>query len=147
MAIGRCRIHTSVQHRTNFIENMYLILKNIHMVFAGFSVAGFVLRGFWHARKSTLLQNRATRILPHFSDALFLVTGIWLAVMLNLNVLQHQWLLAKFAGLFFYIGLGMVAFRFGRSPGIRTAAFIAAVLSFVYIVGAALKKSPLSWLA
>jgi uncharacterized membrane protein SirB2 len=126
---------------------MYLILKNIHMVFAGLSISGFVLRGVWRARDSRMLQNRATKVLPHVSDALFFVTGVWLVAMLNLNVLQHQWLLAKFAGLFFYIGLGMIAFRFGRTPGIRVCAFIGAVLSFVYIVGAAWNKTPWSWLA
>lgn len=125
---------------------MYLILKYIHMVFAGLSISGFVVRGFWRAGNSRMLQNRATKVLPHVSDALFFVSGLWLVAMLNLNVLQHQWLLAKFAGLFFYIGLGMVAFRFGRTPGIKIAAFIGAVLSFVYIVGAAVQKSPLSWL-
>ena len=125
---------------------MYLILKNIHMVFAGLSISGFVVRGFWRAGNSRMLQNRATKVLPHVSDALFFVSGLWLVAMLNLNVLQHQWLLAKFAGLFFYIGLGMVAFRFGRTPGIKIAAFIGAVLSFIYIVGAAVQKSPLSWL-
>lgn len=126
---------------------MYLILKNTHMVFAGLSISGFVLRGFWHARHSRMLQYRATKILPHVSDALFFVTGVWLVAMLRLNVLQHQWLLAKFAGLLFYIGLGMVAFRFGRTPGIKFAAFAGALVSFAYIIGAALQKSPLSWLA
>ncbi|NIL94303.1 MAG: regulator SirB, partial [Woeseiaceae bacterium] len=51
-----------------------------------------------------------------------------------------------FAGLVFYIGLGMIAFRFGRTPGIKVAAFLGAVLSFAYIVGAAVQKSPISWL-
>ena len=81
------------------------------------------------------------------NDTLFLATGIWLAVILNLDVPQHEWLLAKFAGLILYIGLGLIAFRFGRTRLIRTAAFSGAVLSFIYIVGAALMKSPLSWYA
>jgi uncharacterized membrane protein SirB2 len=126
---------------------MYLMLKNIHMVFAGLSISGFILRGFWRAGNSRMLQNRATKVLPHVSDALFFVTGVWLVAVLNLNVLQHQWLLAKFAGLFFYIGLGMIAFRFGRTPGIKIFAFIGAILSFVYIVGVAWNKTPWSWLA
>lgn len=126
---------------------MYLIIKNFHVAFAALAITGFLLRGYWHAADSQFLLNRATRILPHVSDALFLATGIWLAVMLNLDVLQHSWLLAKFAGLSFYIGLGMVAFRFGRAPAVRIAAFGGAVLAFVYIVGAALMKSPLSWLS
>jgi uncharacterized membrane protein SirB2 len=126
---------------------MYLILKNSHMVFATVAISGFLLRGYWVMTDSKLRQVRAARIVPHVVDALFLTTGIWLAVILNLNVLQHTWLLAKFAGLFGYIGFGMVAFRFGRTREIRLIAFVAAVASFAYIVGAALAKSPLSWLA
>jgi uncharacterized membrane protein SirB2 len=67
--------------------------------------------------------------------------------MLNLNPMQHAWLLAKFAGLFAYIGFGMVAMRFGRSREIRIVAFIGAVAVFAYIVGVALTKSPASWIA
>jgi uncharacterized membrane protein SirB2 len=41
----------------------------------------------------------------------------------------------------------MVAFRYGKNSEIRLIAFVAAVASFAFIVGAALTKSPLSWLA
>ena len=126
---------------------MYLFLKNSHMAFATLAISGFLLRGYWAATGSTLRQLRITKILPHVVDALFLVTGVWLAILLNLNIPQHTWLLAKLAGLLGYIGFGMVAFRFGPSPEIRLIALIAAVTSFAYIVGAALSKSPLSWLA
>jgi len=117
------------------------------MTFATLAISGFVLRGYWVMTGSTLRQNRAAKIVPHVIDALFLASGIWLIVMLNLAWTQHAWLLAKFAGLFSYIGLGMVAFRFGRTPQIKAIAFIGAVASFAYIVGAALTKSPLSWIA
>jgi len=85
--------------------------------------------------------------LPHVNDALFLVTGIWLIMSSHLAWTQQPWLLAKFAGLFAYIGLGMVAFRFGRTQQVRLIAFVGAVAAFAYIVGCALSKSPLSWLA
>ena len=126
---------------------MYLIIKNIHMTFAALAVTGFLLRGYWRMTGSPLYRNRAAKIVPHINDALFFVTGIWLISILNLQWTQHAWLLAKFAGLAGYIGFGMVAFRFGKSSEIRLIAFVAAVASFAFIVGAALTKSPLSWLA
>jgi uncharacterized membrane protein SirB2 len=126
---------------------MYLILKNFHMGFAALTIAGFLLRGYWVMTGSALQRNRATKIVPHVIDALFLATGIYLIVMLNLAWMQQLWLLAKFAGLFVYVGLGMVAFRFGRTPEIKAVAFAGAVGAFAYIVGAALTKSPLSWIA
>lgn len=85
--------------------------------------------------------------MPHVNDVLFLSTGVWLIAILNLPWTQQPWMLAKFAGLLGYIGFGMVAFRFGRSEAIRLIAFVAAVASFGFVVGAALTKSPLSWIA
>jgi len=126
---------------------MYLILKNFHIMFATLAIVGFLLRGFWVMTGSRLHQNRATKILPHVNDALFLATGVWLIVASNLAWTQQPWLLAKFAGLCAYIALGMVAFRFGRTQQVRLVAFIGAVAAFAYIVGCALSKSPLSWIA
>jgi uncharacterized membrane protein SirB2 len=126
---------------------MYLIIKNIHVTFATLTIVGFVLRGYWRISGSNLHQHRAMKIVPHTVDALFLATGIWLVMMLNINPVQHPWLLAKFAAIFAYVGLGMVAFRFGRTPQIRSLAFVGAVASFTFVVGAALIKSPMSWLA
>jgi uncharacterized membrane protein SirB2 len=126
---------------------MYLILKNFHMLLAALTISGFLLRGYWMMSRSILRQNRATKILPHIVDTLFLASGIWLVVELKLAPLQHPWLLAKLTGLLAYIGLGMIAMRFGRTLQIRTIAFVAAVAAFAYIVGVALSKSPLSWIA
>jgi uncharacterized membrane protein SirB2 len=126
---------------------MYMILKTLHTTFAALTISGFLLRGFWIMTGSVLHQNRATKIVPHVIDSLFFGTAIWLVVELHVAPLQHPWLLAKFAGLIAYIGLGMVAFRFGRTTETRAVAFIGAVASFAYVVGAAVSKSPLSWLA
>ena len=126
---------------------MYLIIKNIHITFATLTIIGFLLRAYWKMSGSNLHQNRAAKIVPHTIDALFLATGIWLLTMLDMNPLQHPWLLAKFVAIFAYVGLGMVAFRFGRTPRIRSLAFIGALTAFAFVVGAALLKSPMSWLA
>jgi uncharacterized membrane protein SirB2 len=126
---------------------MYLIIKNFHMTFAALAISGFLLRGYWVMTGSASRQNRASKIVPHIIDALFLATGIWLIVILNLAWTQQPWLLAKFAGLLAYIGLGMVAFRFGRTQEVKAVAFVGAVASFAYIVGVALTKSPASWIA
>ena len=125
---------------------MYLIVKYVHMALAAATIAGFLLRGYWHFSESELRRHPLTKVVPHSVDALFLASGIWLAVILNLNLLQHPWLLAKFVGLIGYIGFGMIAFRFGQTQGVRTVAFVAAVAIFTYIVGVALTKTPFSWL-
>jgi len=122
-------------------------MKNLHLTLAVLTIGGFVLRGIWMMRGSKLSQHAMTRIVPHVIDALFLGTGIALALQLHLPVLQNNWLLAKFAGLAIYIALGTIALRHGKTMRARCLAFAGAVFAFLYIVGTALTKSPLSWLA
>lgn len=122
-------------------------MKNLHMLFAILTISGFVLRGIWMLRSSPLARHPVSRIAPHIVDTLFLATGIAMVVQMRLAVLQNSWLLAKFAGLAIYIVLGAIALRRGPTMRIRTVAFVGALLSFTYIVGAAINKSPLSWLA
>lgn len=97
------------------------------------------------SQSSPLLQHRLTRVLPHVVDAVFLATGIAMVLQLQLPVLQSPWLLAKFAGLLAYIGLGAVALRHGRSLQVRLAAFAGALLAFAYVVSTAISKSPSLW--
>ena len=106
-----------------------------------------MVRGFWMMTGSERLARRVTRIAPHIIDALFLVTGIAMIYMLKLPVMQSPWLLAKFAGLVAYVVLGAIALRRGKTMQIRLIAFVGALSAFAYIVGAALSKSPASWLA
>ena len=122
-------------------------MKNLHMAFAVLTISGFVLRGFWMMRGSPWLAHPLVRLVPHVLDALFLVSGIILIRQLHLVVMQNPWLLAKFAALIVYIFLGAIALRHGRSLRTRVIAFAGALLAFAYIAGAALSKSPLSWLA
>jgi uncharacterized membrane protein SirB2 len=126
---------------------MYLLLKYIHLALAITAISGFVVRGYWMLTESARLAARATRIGPHVIDALFLLTGIAMVYQLSLPVLQTPWLLAKFAGLFAYIVLGAIALRRGPTMQVRLIAFVGALSAFAYIAGAALSKSPLSWLS
>jgi len=126
---------------------MYLLLKYTHVAFAITAISGFIVRGYWMLTESALLAARATRIAPHVIDALFLLTGIAIVYQLSLPVLQTPWLLAKFTGLAAYIVLGAIALRRGPTMQVRLIACVGALSAFAYIVGCALSKSPLSWLA
>ncbi len=126
---------------------MYLPLKYTHLALAVISVSGFMLRGFWMMTGSALLRHRASRIAPHVVDTVFLVSGIVLVMQLGLPVMQSPWLLAKFAGLIVYVVLGAIALRRGPTLPIRQVAFVGALAAFAYIVGAAVSKSPASWIA
>jgi uncharacterized membrane protein SirB2 len=120
-------------------------VKDLHQLLAVLTISGFILRSYWMLRESSLLRHPVTRILPHVIDTLFLATGIFLVLQLNLAVLQNHWLLAKFAGLFVYILLGAIALRHGRSLQIRLVAFGGALLAFAYVVNTAISKSAWPW--
>lgn len=126
---------------------MFLLLKYVHLGFAVATISSFGVRGYWMMTGSEKLARRITRIVPHIIDALFLATGIAMIYLLALPVLQSSWLLAKFAGLIAYVVLGAIALRRGKTMQIRLIAFVGALSAFAYIVGAALSKSPASWLA
>ena len=125
----------------------YLTIKLLHLIMAALSISGFAVRGYWMMTRSEYLSHRVVKIAPHVIDTVFLLSGIWLAFILSTSTFAQPWLLAKIAGLVAYIILGTIAIKRGPTMKVRIVAFIAAMLAFAYIVGAAMMKSPASWLA
>lgn len=125
----------------------YVVLKTMHVSCVAASYALFVVRGWWMLRESSRLRQRWVRTLPHAIDTLLLASAITMAVMSRQYPFVAGWLTAKVLALLAYIGLGMIALRFGRSRGVRAAAWLAAQITFVYIVAVALTRNPLPWAA
>lgn len=123
----------------------YPTLKLTHVGCVVISYTLFVLRGVWMLRRSPLLRQRWVRVVPHVVDTVLLVSAIIMAVTIRQYPLVAGWLTAKVVALLCYIGLGMMAFRFGRSSGLRLAAWLAAQAVFFYIVAVALAHDPLPW--
>lgn len=120
----------------------YLAIKHLHVTCAALSGALFLVRGIWMLRGSTLLQQRWVRITPHLVDTLLLASAVTLAAWSGQYPFVQPWLTAKVLALLAYIGLGMVALRFGKTSRIRLAAFIAALAVFGYIVMVAVTRQP-----
>lgn len=125
----------------------YLALKAVHVGSVMVSYVLFMVRGVWMLRTSAMLQRRWVRTLPHAVDTLLLASALVLAVTSRQYPFVAGWLTAKISALLVYIGLGMVAMRFGTTRGIRMAAWLAAQLVFFYIVAVALTRNPLPWAA
>lgn len=123
----------------------YLAIKHLHVGAAGLSLVLFVLRFAWRWTSPERLAARWVRIVPHVVDTVLLLSALWLAWQIGAGALP--WIAAKVAALLLYIVLGMIALRRGRTPGIRAAAFFAALASFGYIVSVAVTKSPWGALA
>lgn len=124
---------------------MLPILKHLHMTFALLSFLGFTLRGIWMLMESDLLRRRWVKILPHINDTLLLLSALVLAGMMGLSPGAHPWLLTKIIALFVYIGLGVLAFRHPKKA-VRTGAWLAALVVFLYIVSVAFSKHPMGFL-
>lgn len=126
---------------------MYLALKLAHITAAILTISGFALRGFWMLTDSANLDRRIVKIAPHIVDSVFLLSGIGLIWILRLPVMSQPWLMAKLLALVFYVLLGTVALRRGKTKRTRTIALLLAILTFAYIAGVAMNKSVGSWLS
>ncbi len=124
----------------------YLLIKILHICTAILTISGFALRGYWMMTQSEKLQHKVTRFVPHIIDTVFLLSGVALVFMLNLNAFSQPWLLTKFAGLILYIVLGTIAIKRGSTMQIRVVALVSALAVFAYIAGIAVTKSAASWL-
>lgn len=125
----------------------YLPIKYLHVTAATLSILFFMLRAWWSVCEMPILQRRWVKVAPHLVDTLLLVLGVVLMVILSLWPHQHPWLAAKLIALLVYIGLGTVAIKRGRKPLVRAIAALAAMTTFIYMLGTAIRHSPLSWLA
>lgn len=119
------------------------VLKIIHLLAVVISFTLFFLRGIWLMNASPIMQKRWVRIAPHSVDTVLLLSAIGLAWQLGFSPFNSPWLAAKIIALLVYIGLGMLAFRFARTRGMRFVAWLAALFTFAYIVAAAHSHDPL----
>ncbi|MDQ7016930.1 MAG: SirB2 family protein [Gammaproteobacteria bacterium] len=122
---------------------MLAVVKQVHVIFALLSIAGFLLRGFWMMKNPLLLHLKLVKVLPHVVDTVLLLSAISLLVMYGWNPLDQSWIMAKIVALLLYIYLGTVALKRGKSKSVRNMAFVAAVVTFVYIYATAISHNPM----
>lgn len=115
-------------------------MKQLHVLLAVLTAAGFCLRGYWMLVDSPRLGAAWTRRLPHVVDTLLLLTGIAMAVGLSISPLENPWLAAKLVAIVLYVVLGTVALKRGRTRGRRAAALALALLALAYIFADALTR-------
>ncbi|MGL6111052.1 MAG: SirB2 family protein [Rubrivivax sp.] len=128
----------------------YAVLKLVHQTTAALSLAGFFARGLGNFAGAPWARGPLARSLPHVVDTGLLLSALAMAWMLRLSPGAAPWLAAKIGGLLLYIALGMLALRPGRPLAVRAGAWVAALLTFGWIVSVALSKDPLGalrWLA
>ena len=120
----------------------YAAIKMIHVSSVIISYLLFSLRSIWMIQESAALKQRWVKITPHLVDTALLASAIALAIPIQQDPIHDSWLSAKVVGLLLYIGLGMMALRFGKTRKAKILACVAAQFVFIYIVLVALTKNP-----
>jgi uncharacterized membrane protein SirB2 len=120
---------------------MFSLLKLLHVCCAMLSVSGFGLRVYWMLTANPLLQHRLSKVLPHCIDTVLLGSAAGMLWLWRLSPLDSAWISAKLLALLVYIGLGMVALRFGKNQQQRAAAGLGALAVAAYIISVAYTKS------
>lgn len=116
------------------------MIKIFHLSFAFITLFGFIGRVILSETHPRILKQKALKIAPHVIDTLLLVSGIMLIFQGHWLSGEYGWIIAKFAGLFGYIGFGVIAMR---SQGkTKWLAFTGAIACFIYIGSVALTKQP-----
>ena len=119
---------------------MYTTIKIIHMSSALLSFIGFFIRGIFMIKESELMQAKFTKIAPHIIDTILLVSAIVLATLSSQYPITHNWLSVKVIGLLIYIGLGLWAFRFGKTKSQKIIGWASALTVFILIAITAITK-------
>ncbi len=110
------------------------------MTFAGLSLLGFVIRGYWMISGSKMLNAKPVKIVPHIVDTILLVSAVILVVMSGMYPLKVDFVTLKLLLLVAYIVLGTFALKRGKTKTIKIVAFIAALATFFAIYWAAMTK-------
>ncbi|QLG88851.1 SirB2 family protein [Chitinibacter bivalviorum] len=125
----------------------YFAIRHLHITLALLSGAFFLFRGVLMLKQSAWLQHKICKIAPHIIDSGLLGAAIYLAVITHQSPGNSPWVAAKIGALLLYIVLGTIALKRGKTMQIRSAALIAALATYGYIVAVAITKNPLPWLA
>jgi uncharacterized membrane protein SirB2 len=122
------------------------MLKNIHIFSVLISFTLFFIRGLWVMRGSAMMHQKWVKIVPHVNDTILLGTAIALTISIGQYPFVEGWLTAKLLALVAYICLGVEAFRLAKTDMGRAAAWLAALVVFLFIVSVAMTKAPFGFL-
>lgn len=121
----------------------YLAVKHIHLICILTSLILYMLRGTWALYYPDKLNAKWVKVLPHVIDTVLLLSGLTLAFFLKQYPFVDHWLTAKVLALCLYIGLGSYVIKGRGSQQKKLLVFIAALLTFAYIISVAVNHHPL----
>lgn len=125
----------------------YAQIKWVHVAAVLCSGTIFLLRGLLvQAGRQPIAMAAPVRYLSYAVDTILLTAALMLLTILPGAMFANGWLTMKIVLLVIYVGLGTFALKRGRTPKVRAACYVAALLVYVSIIGIALAHHPLGWL-
>jgi len=125
----------------------YPQIKWVHIAAIGSSGALFALRGaLVQAGHARWAMAAPVRYLSYSVDTVLLTAALMLLTILPGAMFANGWLTTKLVLVVVYVVLGTFALKRGRTPRVRLACWLAALLAFASIVGIAIAHHPLGWL-
>lgn len=124
----------------------YPQILTLHIACVALSGALFALRGVLVLAGNRIGNHTVLRWASYAIDTTLLTAALMLATMLRQYPFVHGWLTAKVLLLVVYIVLGVYALKRARTQWGRTVAFVAALATYLAIVGIARAHHPLGWL-
>ena len=125
----------------------YPQIKLVHVAAVLTSGGLFLLRGLAAQAGFSWTMAAPLRFLSYGIDIVLLTAALMLLAILPSAVFASGWLWAKLGLLVAYVLLGSFALKRGRSPGVRAACFVAAVLVFAAMFAIARTHQPLGFVS
>ena len=125
----------------------YPQIKWVHIAAVSASGTLFAMRGaLVQAGRPRWAMVAPLRYLSYTIDTVLLTAALMLLTILPAALFANGWLMVKVALVVLYVVLGTFALRRGRTPRMRAACYLAALLVFVTIIGIAIAHHPMGWL-
>ena len=123
----------------------YPQIKAFHIAFVVASVMLFAGRGGLVLAGSRWGMVAPVRYLSYAIDTALLTSALMLLTILPGAMFANHWLTVKLSLLLVYVLLGSFALKRGRTPRIRLACYVGALLVSAMVVGIAYYHHPLGW--
>ncbi|PKM07062.1 MAG: hypothetical protein CVV14_09980 [Gammaproteobacteria bacterium HGW-Gammaproteobacteria-4] len=121
----------------------YAQIKLVHLVAVLLSGALFAVRGIGVLAGQRWPLAAPLRYLSYSIDTTLLTAALMLLTILPAGLFANGWLALKLVLLVAYVVLGTLALKRGKTRRVRAISFVAALLTYGYMLGVARMHHPL----
>ena len=121
----------------------FLLLKYIHILSVAASFALFFIRGIWLMQSYPPAQERWVKILPHVVDGLLVASALGMLAMVPATADYKAWMTIKLVLIGVYVFLVVFVIRLARARWQRFAAWLLALLVFLFVTSIAVLRNPM----